>query len=432
MNIFELNDKILKEYDKLDYNDIITNIEKYIVEFGIYYIDNYLYLNNISYSDDNTDYNHDNEYKNNIISSIKYKLYRYISCVFYDSDLIINNIPSSDKFELCYNLLSNMFSLANRIDIYKLMDIKFNDIFKYIIDKYNNNDFCKDALVMSLYSLLSNEQYSPIGLEDILHSIKDDYIKLILYIKGKEININERIINIALIISKYKNIYEIYNGCYSNISNLLIKDINLLFIEHYSEINKQIIKNNQDLIKYINISYIEKLIISHDINIEDIIKNYTRFITYEIKEDYLYTSYDYLNNHEYIFNIRYYINDFILNDYKSNESNNICYHLFISMFDLLKNNIENIHSNEYKTIYYLNQNIKNILDYFIILSYDIFDIFKYFDTIENCEKYFDIMNEIINKIPAEYINDYKRNINKQQERYLKELCKIHNEYKCFS
>ena len=431
MTIFALNDKILNEYDKLDYNDVITNIEKYIADFGIYYVDNYLYLNNISYSDDNTNYNHDNEYKNNIISSIKYKLYRYISCVFYDSGLIVNNISDSDKFELCYNLLSNMFSLANQTDIFKLMNIKFNDMFKYIIDKYNNKDFCKDTLVMSLYSLLSNEQYPLIGLKDVLLSIKDDYIKLILYIEGKDININERIINIASIISKYKNIYEIYDGCYSNISNLLIKDINLLFIEHYRDIDKQIIINNQYLIKYVNVSYIEKLIVSHDINLEDIINEYTRFITYEIKEDYLYTSYDYLNNHEYIFNIRYYVNNFILNDYETNVSNSIGYCLFISMYDLLKNNSTDIHPNKYKSIYYLNQNIKNILNYFIILSFDIFDVFKYFNTYENCKKYFDIMNDITNKIPAEYINDYKRNINKQQERYLKDSYKTCNQYKQF-
>lgn len=420
MNIFKLNDNILNEYDKLDYNDVITNIEKYIADFGIYYIDNYLYLNNISYSDDSTDYNNNNEYKNNIMSSIKYKLYRYISCVFYDSGLIVNNIPDSDKFELCYNLLSNMFSLANQTDIFELMNIKFNDMFKYIIGKYNNKDFCKDTLVMSLYSLLSNEQYPLIGLKDVLHSIKDDYIKLILYIEGKDININERIINIASIISKYKNIYEIYDGCYSNISNSLIKDINLLFIEHYSDIDKQIIKNNQDLIKYINVSYVEKLFISHDINLEDIINEYTRFITYEIKEDYLYTSYDYLNNREYIFNIEYYLNNFIIcetNEYNKNVYD-IRYNILLYIFGILNNYINEHELIKNRMLYNEHVFISKIIEYF--MHKNIFDIYVYFNDYDYCEKYFKLMEDIEVIIPNNHIYEFKRMIKRQKQRYLKE------------
>lgn len=65
----------------------------------------------------------------------------------------------------------------------EILDIHFTDMFKYIIDKYNNKDFCKDTLVMSLYSLLEHNKEDLNINEEFINNINDDYIKLIIYIK---------------------------------------------------------------------------------------------------------------------------------------------------------------------------------------------------------------------------------------------------------
>lgn len=405
--------------EDFDIHDLINNMDKYISEYNIYKIDNCLYNFLLCC------YSHYFEWKdeiefllNNIDILFMYDLYRTIACLLIIEEKETQKYINDDnKLEIFYNMLS---CIIFNHDLLKDFDVSFSNMFKYIIDKYNNKDFCKDTLVMSLYSLLECNKEDLNINEEFADIINDDYITLIIYVKYDKLDIKQRYSEICNIISKYKNIYNIYDGCYSNISNLLITDINN-FVWDLKKENIYIDNNNYDVIKYINVYNIDSVISDKEhIDINLIARLYVDFMFNELMDDNLTIDDD-------IFNIEYYLNNFIIcetNTYNKNVYD-IRYNILLYIFDMLDKYIKEHKLTINNTLYNKDETITKIINYF--MHNDILDIYVYFNNYDYCEKYFELMRKIEDMIPNYYIYEFKQMIKHQTERYLKESHKIYSD-----
>ena len=413
-----LLDKTNIDYGEFDIFDLINNIDKYMNEYNTHKIDNYLYTYLLCCYDHYFEWMDDIKFLlNNIDILFKHNLYRTISCLLIIEEKEIQKYINDDnELEIFYNMLS---CIIFGYKLLEMLNIPFRNLFEFIINKYNNKDFCKDTLVMSLYYLLEYNKEDLNINEEFINNINDDYIKLIIYIKYNKLDTKQRFLKICDIISKYKNIYDIYDGCYSNISNLLINGIKNL-TSNIKESKIYINNNNYDIIKYVNVHDYDIIFDKEHINTDIIAQKYINFIINDFIKDDLFVD-------EFIFDIGNYISSYITCERKTHDKNvyNIRYNILLYIFDILNNYINEHKLTINRMLYNEHKFISKIIEYF--MHNNIFDIYVYFNNYDYCEKYFKLMEDIEAIIPNIHIYEFKRMIKRQTQRYLKELCKIHSD-----
>ena len=404
--------------EDFDIHDLINNMDKYMNEYNIYKIDNCLYTFLLCCYDHYFEWNDEIEFLlNNIDILFEHNLYRTIACLLIIEEKEMEKYINDDnKLEIFYNMLSCIIFNYKSLET---LNIHFTDLFKYIINKYNSKDFCKDTLVMSLYYLLELDKGDLNINEEFADNINDDYIKLIIYIKYNKLDIKQRFLKICYIISKYKNIYDIYNGCYSNISNLLINSIKNLTL-NVKESKIYIINNNYDMIKYVNVHDFDVILDKEHINTNIIAQKYVNFILNDFIKDDLFVD-------EFIFDIANYISGYIMCERKTHDKivYDIRYNILLYIFDILNNYINEHELIKNRMLYNEHVFISKIIEYF--MHNNIFDIYVYFNNYDYCEKYFKLMEDIEVIIPNNRIYEFKRMIKRQKQRYLKELHKIYSD-----
>lgn len=404
--------------EDFDIYDLINNINKYINEYNIYKIDNCLYNFLLCCYDHYFEWIDEIKFLlNNINILFTHNLYKSISCILIIEEKEMQKyINNENKLEIYYNMLS---CIIFNYKLLETLNIHFIDLFKYIINKYNNKDFCKDTLVMSLYSLLEHNKEDLNINEEFINNINDDYIKLIIYIKYNKLDIKQRFLKICDIISKYNNIYDIYEGCYSNISNLLINSIKNLTL-NIKESKIYIYNNNYDIIKYVNVHDYNIIFDKEHTDTNIIAQKYINFIVNDFIKDDLFID-------EFIFDIDNYISSFITCERKIHDKNvyDIRYNILLYVFDILNNYINEHKLTKNRSLYNEHVFISKIIEYF--MHNNIFDIYIYFNNYDYCKKYFELMDDIEAIIPNNYIYEFKRMIKRQTQRYLKESCKIQSD-----
>lgn len=409
--------------EDFDIHDLINNMDKYMNEYNIYKIDNCLYTFLLCCYDHYFEWKDEIEFLlNNIDILFVHDLYRTISCLLIIEEKEMQKyIIDDNKLEIFYNMLS---SIIFNYKLLETLNIHFTDLFKYIINKYNSKDFCKDTLVMSLYSLLELNKEDLNINEEFIDNINDDYIKLIIYVKYDKLDTKQRFLKICNIISKYKNIYDIYDGCYSNISNLLINIIKNLTLD-IKEPKIYIINNNYDIIKYINIHDYDVILDKEHIDASIIAQKYVNFILNDFIKDGLFID-------EFIFDIDSYISGYIMCERKTHDMiicdkivYDIRYNILLYIFDILNNYINEHELTTNRMLYNEHGFISKIIGYF--MHNNIFDIYVYFNNYDYCEKYFKLMEDIEVIIPNNYIHEFKRMMKRQTERYLKKYIKMQSD-----
>lgn len=429
------NTEEYKEIYKCFYNNESENfinfdasLKSLLNKYDKYIIDNNMFYISILFISDEVCFNEINNIHTQIYKSLfEYGLYRSMSCYLFDIDELNNClITDLNKYEIIYNLLSNlkpMYDVDKYIEYYEI-DKKI--LFKYVIDMYNKNNN-QDSVMSSFYNMLNLLNYDEITAID--YSYFDGPIKLIFIIakinmefyaiENKDILKNdiETIINI---IDKHKNIYNMFSFCCNNFSNIIINNIHNIFNMIFSIIKilpTSLIEH--EIIKYIPVCVLFNENLINNNNIDNVINIYYNYYISELQEDDLYV-WDYSTNLQFCYDN--YINTFMIT---INNGTKIKALYAYKMFVRFYNDFD-----KYISYNKINSNINNDMQIYKYLKYilNIIDIsnnlINYFNNIDNCEFYISCINKyrhIIKITKFELYENVLHKFDKMTERYLKEL-----------
>ncbi len=158
-----------------------TSLKTLLNKYDKYTIDNSMFYISIFFISDEVCFDEINKIHTQIYKFLfEYDLYRSMSCYLFDIDELDNYlITGLNKYEIIYNLLSNlkpMYYIDKYIEYY---EINKKILFKYVIDMYNNKNN-QDSVMSSFYNMINLLNYDEITAID--YSYFDDPIKLIFII----------------------------------------------------------------------------------------------------------------------------------------------------------------------------------------------------------------------------------------------------------